>query len=407
MAVILILSIIIGFSSQTLALENGLIRTPPMGWLHWERFECQTDCKTWPDECINDKLFKTMADHLVADGYKAAGYEYVNIDDCWHARTRDAKGRLQPDPERFPKGMKDLADYIHGKGLKFGIYSDVGTKTCAGYPASQWYMETDAQTFADWNIDYLKFDGCNYDSKNGYRDGYPPMAFFLNKTGRPIALSCEYALYQLGVGEVPDYKGQAAACNVARNYGDIGDSWESVKRTIEFFGKNEHDFAAVAGPGFFNDPDMLVIGNFGLSHEQERSQMAMWCIFAAPLLMSVDLRTINDRSKALLQNKYAIAINQDPRGIQGKRINTIGQVHIWTRPITPEGSYAFVLLNLANDVPTKVTVKLVTHLLLGNSNGYNVTEVFENKPVGTFKPESTLTVTVNPNGVFFGKAIAL
>lgn len=400
------LLMVVVIASGALALENGLIRTPPMGWLHWERFECQTDCKNYPNECINENLFKTMADHMEADGYKAAGYEYVNIDDCWLAKTRDTNGRLQPDPDRFPNGMKALADYIHGKGLKFGIYEDIGTKTCAGYPGSQWYLELDAQTFADWTIDYLKFDGCYYDP-HGYTDGYPPMAFYLNKTGRPIALSCEYALYQIFAGVTPDYKAQAAACNVARNFADIEDSWDDVKKTIDFYGKNEHDFASVAGPGYFNDPDMLLIGNFGLSPDQERTHMAMWCILAAPLLMSVDLRTINERSKALLQNRYAIAINQDPRGIQGRKINEVGDIKIWTRPISPEGSYAFALLNYANDMPTKFTVKLSSHLLLSNGNGYNVTEVFENKALGVFKPDSQLTVMINPNGVFFGKAIAL
>jgi hypothetical protein len=347
-----------------------------------------------------------MADHVAADGFKEAGYQYVNIDDCWLNKSRDASGRLQPDSTRFPHGMKALGDYIHGKGLKFGIYEDIGTKTCAGYPGSQWYLQLDAQTFADWTVDYLKFDGCNYDP-HGYKDGYPPMAFFLNKTGRAIALSCEYALYQRGSSIPPDYKGQAAACNVARNGGDIDDSWDSVKAIIEQYGKNEGDFASFAGPGFFNDPDMLVIGNYGLSAEQERTQMAMWSILAAPLLMSVDLLTIRPESRTLLQNRGAIAINQAPKGIQGKRINKLGDVEIWTRPVTPDGSYAFALLNLGDSVPTNVTVKLATGLLFTSGSGYNITEVFDGHFVGVFKPSSSLSVMVNPNGVFFGKALML
>jgi len=390
----------------TKALENGLIRTPPMGWLSWQRFRCQTDCKTYPKDCISENLLMDMADRVAADGFKTVGYEYVIIDDCWLAKTRDATGRLQPDPDRFPHGIKALADYIHSKGLKFGIYEDIGTKTCAGFPGSQWYLQLDAQTFADWTIDYLKFDGCNYDP-HGYSDGYPPMAFFLNMTGRPIALSCEYALYQRASGIKPDYKGQAAACNVARNYNDIDDSWGSLTSVIEFFGNNEDNFSSVAGPGFFHDPDMLLLGNYGLSYDQERTQMAMWCMLAAPLFMSVDLRTISAQSKALLQNSRAISINQDPLGIQARRITKVGSIEIWTKPIMPAGSYAFALLNFANDMPQKVTVQFSTGLLMSGAGAYNVTEVFDGTYVGLYKPSSSFSVMVNPNGVFFGKALAV
>jgi len=399
----IVCAIIVGGAT---ALQNGLIRTPPMGWNDWERFRCNRDCKNHPDDCIGEKLFKDIADHMASDGFKDVGYQYVNIDDCWFADTRDpTTGRLRPDTDRFPNGMKALADYIHGKGLKFGIYEDIGTRTCAGYPGSQWYLQLDAQTFADWTVDYLKFDGCNYDP-HGYSDGYPPMAFFLNMTGRPIALSCEYALYQQGSGVKPDYKGQAAACNVARNHNDIDDAWDSVKSAIDFYGNNDGDFASVAGPGYFNDPDMLVIGDFGLSREQERTQMAMWCIMAAPLLMSVDLRTINSESRALLQNRGAIAINQDPLGVQGRRVIKSGNHEVWTKPISPSGSYSFVLLNLNNAVPDEISVQL-SSVQLNNANGYNVSEVFSGQFVGTFKPASQFSAVVNPNGVFFGKAVPL
>jgi len=400
------LTLLLVLVGGSVALENGLIRTPPMGWLHWQRFRCQIDCKNYPNDCISENLFMAMADHVAADGYKDAGYQYVNIDDCWLAPERDVNGRLQPDPNRFPHGMKALADYIHGKGLKFGIYEDIGVKTCGGYPGSQWYLQLDAQTFADWTIDYLKFDGCNYDP-HGYSTGYPPMAFYLNMTGRPIALSCEYALYQRGSGVTPDYKGQAAACNVARNENDIDDSWDSLKSIIEFCGDNANDYASVAGPGFFNDPDMLLLGNYGLSYDQERTQMAIWCILAAPLFMSVDLRTINSQSKALLQNRGAIAVNQDPLGIQGKRVQKSGDFEMWTKPISPPGTYAFAFLNFANAMPGLVTAHLAVDLMFNNANGYNITEVFDGTYIGVFKPTDNLSVMVNPNGVFFGKAVPL
>jgi len=376
-----------------------------MGWLSWQRFRCNTDCVNDPDNCISEKLLMKAADLMVSEGYQAAGYEYVNVDDCWPAQERAADGRLQGDPVRFPSGMRALADYIHAKGLKFGIYEDTGTKTCAGYPGSLYHMQLDAQTFADWHVDYLKFDGCNLDAGT-FRDGYPPMAFYLNMTGRPIALSCEHALYQRGSGIKPDYKAQAQACNVARNFDDIDDSWDSLKSVIEFFGKNEGNFAAVAGPGFFNDPDMVLIGNFGLSYDQERVQMAIWSILAAPLLISLDLSNVRPESKALLQNKGAIAINQDLLGIQGQRISKQGEIEFWTRPINPKGSSAFAILNLGTATPSKVSF-LLSDLGLVNVAGYNVTEVFDEVNLGLFKPTSRMTLSVNPSGVFFGKAIVV
>jgi hypothetical protein len=388
-----------------IALNNGLIRTPPMGWLHWERFRCNVDCQNDPENCISEKLFMKMADLVASEGYKDAGYEYITMDDCWLAKDRDARGRLQPDPVRFPSGIRALADYIHSKGLKFGIYEDIGTKTCAGFPGSLYYLQLDAQTFADWHVDYLKFDGCNFNPVH-YGDGYPPMAFFLNMTGRPIALSCEYALYQRGSGIKPDYNAQASACNLARNFDDIDDTWDSVKSVIQFYGADVGNFSLVASPGFFNDPDELVIGNFGLSYDQERVQMAIWSIVAGPLLMSVDLRTIRPDSKALLLNRGAIAINQDPLGIQGRRIFKKGDIEVWRKPITPSDSFAFAILNFGIATPSSVTVSFAD-IGLNSAGGYNVTEVFDNKYIGVFKSSQQLTVSVNPSGVFFAKAVAI
>lgn len=392
------------FIARVASLDNGLARTPPMGWLSWERFRCTMDCKTYPDDCISEQLFMKMADLMVSDGYHAAGYEYVIIDDCWLAPERDSEGRLQPDPERFPHGIKALADYIHGKGLKFGIYEDFGTHTCGGFPGSEYYLQNDAQTFANWTVDYFKMDGCYSDPKQ-YDDAYPAMGLWLNKTGRPILYSCSWPAYQEGSMK-PDYPKIAKYCNVWRNYNDIDDSWDSVATIIEFYGQDHTQFQEVAGPGNFNDPDMLIIGNYGLSPDQQRTQMALWSIMASPMIMSVDLRTIKPFSKSLLQNRFAIAINQDPLGIQGKRIAKVGNIQVWTKPIRPTGSYAFAFLNSGTAVPTRFSVRL-SDLGLTSANGYNVTEVFDNGQLGTMKPSSTLTVSVNPTGVFFGKAIVV
>ncbi|XP_060079424.1 alpha-N-acetylgalactosaminidase-like [Ylistrum balloti] len=381
-------------------LDNGLARTPPMGWLSWQRFRCNTDCENDPENCISEQLYKEMADRLVADGYAALGYQYINIDDCWLAKERDAEGRLQADPHRFPSGIKALADYMHNKSLKLGIYEDFGIKTCAGFPGSEFYMQLDADTFASWGVDSLKFDGCN-SARSDVPIGYPIMRKFLNLTGRPILYTCEWPL-QL---QHPDYEAVAENCNVFRNYDDIQDSWDSITSTIKFYGDDKYNFSGVAGPGNFNDPDELVIGDFGLSVYQERVQMAMWAMFAAPLFMSNDLRNIRPESKALLQNKGVISVNQDPLGIQGRLVFSTGTIQVWIKPMAPIGNRsAFALLNLANGGSvSKVSVK-GARLGLLDSRGYNITDAFTGDFVAAVKPNTGLTVKVNPSDVFLGIA---
>ncbi|XP_064608971.1 alpha-N-acetylgalactosaminidase-like [Liolophura sinensis] len=388
------------------ALDNGLALTPPMGWLNWERFRCNIDCENFPNDCIREELFMQMADIIASEGYKDAGYEYVNIDDCWLAEERDANGRLQPDPDRFPSGIPALAKYIHGKGLKIGIYQDFGVKTCGGYPGSEFYMPVDAQTFADWQIDYVKFDGCNSDVRD-FDEGYTVMSRFLNLTGRPMVFSCEWPDYQTRQGIEPNYTAIRSACNLWRNHDDIQDSWQSLLGIINFYGEDTYNFSSYAGPGGWNDPDMVIVGDFGLSYDQQRVQMAMWAIMASPMLMSVDLRHIRPESKALLQNRNVLSINQDPMGIQGKRIMEINPVQIWTRPISPKGTFAVAFLNPSEGgMPSTLSV-VVDDLGLTNGSGYNVTETFDGVSMGTVKPGQNITISVNPEGVYLFTATPL
>ncbi|KAK7503870.1 hypothetical protein BaRGS_00004993 [Batillaria attramentaria] len=237
------------------ALDNGLARTPPMGWLSWQRYRCNLDCKNQPTECVSENLYMAMADRMASDGYRDAGYVYINIDDCWPAKERDANGSLVADPDRFPSGMKALADYVHAKGLKLGIYSDMGYKTCGGYPGSKFYIEQDAQTFAAWGIDSLKLDGCN-SAIDDFPIGYPIMGAELNKTGRPILYSCSWPAYFTGQKLIPQYKDIAKNCNLWRNYIDIDDSFDTVTKIIQWFAQDQGNFTGVAGPGNWNDPDM-------------------------------------------------------------------------------------------------------------------------------------------------------
>ncbi|XP_046572082.1 alpha-galactosidase A-like [Haliotis rubra] len=381
------------------ALDNGLARTPPMGWLSWERFRCNTDCQHDPDNCISENLYMRMADIIAAEGYKEAGYQYVCIDDCWLSKSRDSNGRLQPDPDRFPHGMKALADYIHSKGLKIGIYEDVGLMTCAKYPGSQGHYEMDAQTFAEWGIDLLKFDGCNI-SPDAFSEGYRDMGFFLNRTGRPILYSCEWAIGDILHHRAADYTAVLEVCNTCRNYDDINDQWDSIASVINFYAKDIGNFSKIAGPGGWNDPDEMVIGDFSLSRDQERTQMALWSMWAAPLFVSVDLRNIRPESKSLLLNKGVIAVSQDPLGVPGTVRMMVGQISVWTRPILPKGSTAVTMFNPAQGGgPTNVTIPVSKLVDSGPSLYYLVTDTFTGDKVARLSLSQGLSVRVNPTGV--------
>ncbi|XP_052791458.1 alpha-N-acetylgalactosaminidase-like isoform X1 [Mya arenaria] len=398
-----VVALVVCLAGLVWSLDNGLARTPPMGWLSWQRYRCNTDCVQYPDDCISEKLYMRMADLLVSEGYRDLGYKYVNIDDCWMSRNRSKDGSLQPDPVRFPNGIKSLANYVHLKGLKLGIYEDFGTKTCGGYPGSKFYLQQDAETFAAWGIDMVKLDGC-YTDVSDMDEGYPIMGFYLNQTGRPMLYSCSWPAY-IKQKDFALYQKIAKYCNIWRNYNDIGDSWDDVSGIIEYYGKDGGNFSKVAGPGNFNDPDMIILGDYGLSYDQQRVQMAMWAIMASPLLMSNNLETVKPESKALLQNRRIIAINQDPLGIQGTRIVKMNGLEIWVKPLAPKGkSIAFAFLNLNHGGgPSKVSYPL-NKLGAMSPQGYNVTDGFTGKLIGTYKSKDKVTVMVNPTGIFLGVA---
>uniref|UniRef100_A0A034VJ62 Alpha-galactosidase n=1 Tax=Bactrocera dorsalis TaxID=27457 RepID=A0A034VJ62_BACDO len=401
-------------SYQTaVALENGLARTPPMGWMHWERFRCITDCQKYPNECISENLFKRTTDLLVSEGYAAAGYEYVIIDDCWLEKNRDnATNKLVEDRYRFPSGLNHLADYIHEAGLKFGLYQDYGTHTCAGYPGVINHMELDAQTFAEWDVDYVKLDGCYADTTT-MDAGYPEFGRLLNQTGRPMVYSCSWPVYQEYEGKIPDYEALKQHCNLWRNYDDIDDSFESVAKIMDYFSKNQDRIQPHGGPGHWNDPDMLILGNFGLSYDQSKLQMAVWAILAAPLIMSNDLATVRPEIKAILQNREIIAVNQDPLGIQGRRVLIQKNVEVWTRPITPrnsagEYSYAVAFVNRRTDgAPYPISFNL-KEMGLDSLRGYDVVNLFEkSQKLGVIKQTHIFNTRIIPNGVNFFKFTVL
>lgn len=337
-----------------------------------------------------------MAERMVSDGYLDMGYEYIIVDDCWLAKSRDQNGRLQPDPERFPNGIRALADYVHSLGLKFGIYEDFGTLTCGGYPGIIDHLELDANTFAEWTVDYVKLDGC-YADVQVMDYGYPKFGTYLNETDRPMVYSCSWPAYQVFSKMDPNYQLIAKYCNLWRNYDDIDDSFDSVYTITKWYASQQETLSEVHGPGSWNDPDMLIIGNYGLSYGQAKAQMALWCILAAPLIMSNDLRTIKPEFADILLNKNMIAINQDKLGIMGKRILTVNSVEIWSKPLLNDYT-AFVFLNhLPYGTPTQVKVSLYD-LGLIRYKAYNFYEAFSGNFTGQYMYKDVLSVQVDPSG---------
>ncbi|XP_041033914.1 alpha-N-acetylgalactosaminidase [Carcharodon carcharias] len=395
---LLVVSLMLLLASCGLSLDNGLMKTPPMGWLAWERFRCNVDCEADPENCISERLFMDMADRLAEDGWKELGYEYVNIDDCWAAKKRDSEGRLVADPQRFPSGIKALAKYVHSKGLKLGIYGDLGTYTCGGYPGTTLdYIELDADTFASWGVDMLKLDGC-YSNSSTKALGYPLMSKALNATGRRIAFSCSWPAYEGGLPPKVNYTFLGEICNLWRNYDDIDDSWESVRKIINWYSSHQDVLQPAAGPGRWNDPDMLIIGNFGLSYEQSKAQMALWAILAAPLFMSNDLRAISMKASSILQNKLLIRINQDPLGVQGRLLlKGKNNIDVWMRELSLS-TMALVFFSQRTDMPYHYTTSL-SQLNITAPNVFSAQDVYSEWVQRGLDIDTKFTVTINPSGV--------
>jgi alpha-galactosidase len=311
---------------------SGLALTPPMGWNSWNKF----------GGSVNEALIRETADAMVSSGMKDAGYQYVNIDDCWHGQ-RDELGFIQADPKRFPSGMKALADYVHSKGLKFGIYSDAGWKTCAGKPGSRGYEYQDAMMYAKWGVDYLKYDWCNTEGLNT-RGAYLTMRDALYDAGRPIVFSiCEWGsskpwTWAKDVGHLWRTTGDITA--IFDGVDDHG-NWKSLG-IMQILDKQE-GLRVYAGPGHWNDPDMMEVGN-GMSVNEDRAHFSMWCMLAAPLIAGNDLRNMTDETIAILTNRGAIAINQDPLGIQGFKYESENGLETWVKPLAKD-QWAVCFLN--------------------------------------------------------------
>src|SRR6266478_4037491 len=348
--------------------DNGLARTPPMGWNSWNKFASRVD----------DATVRSIADAMAGNGMKEAGYRYINIDDTWEA-GRDAQGNIQTN-KKFPN-MKALADYVHSKGLKLGIYSSPGPNTCAGYEGTYGHEEQDARTYAAWGIDYLKYDWCG--ARNLYTDEemqavYQIMGDALLKSGRPIL----YSLCQYGRADVWKWAPEVGG-NAWRTTGDIRDTWDSMT-TIGF---SQDELAPWAAPGHWNDPDMLEIGNGGMTDDEYKTHMSLWSILAAPLLAGNDLRSMTPAILEILTNREVIAVNQDKEGKQGSRISKTGDQEIWARPLAGSAR-AVAIFNRATEAAT-LTVPWSD---LGISGKAQVRDLWEHKVIEVQGPAYSLTI---------------
>jgi alpha-galactosidase len=348
---------------------NGLAKTPPMGWNSWNKFKSRVD----------DKVVREIADAMASSGMRDAGYVYVNIDDTWEGE-RDAQGNITSN-KKFPD-MKALADYVHSKGLKLGIYSSPGPNTCAGYEGSYGHEEQDARTFAAWGIDYLKYDWCG--ARNIYTDEEMPVVYqkmgdALLKTGRPIV----YSLCQYGRLDVwkwgPDVGG-----NLWRTTGDISDRWDSMTR----IGFSQNDLAPFAKVGHWNDPDMLEVGNGGMTDAEYKMHMSLWAILAAPLLAGNDVREMPAATRDILLNREVIAVDQDRAGKQGKRVGQSGDQEIWVRELAGN-DYAVGIFNRGIDAK-EVAVNWADIGLKKKIN--SVRDLWEKRDIKIGGPKYTVTV---------------
>ena len=357
------------------AQDKPLASTPPMGWNSWNKFGCN----------VSEDLVRQMADAMVKSGMKDAGYQYIVIDDCWQV-DRDPSGNIVPDPKSFPSGIKALADYVHSRGLKFGIYSDAGSMTCAKRPGSLGHEYQDALKYAAWDVDYLKYDWCNTSTQDA-QAAYALIRNALNATGRPIVLSiCEWGTAK------PWLWGKTVGGNLWRTTGDIRDQWESKDNhhlgMLDILDL-QNGIESYAGPGHWNDPDMLEVGNGGMTTEEYRAHFSLWSILAAPLIAGNDLRDMKPEIHDILTNKEVIAVNQDPLGSEGRRVLKDGDLEVWVKQMQ-DGSRAVVLLNRA------VTEKEIA--FSWENIGYpshvtaSVRDLWRSRDLGQFKQKFSATV---------------
>jgi alpha-galactosidase len=339
-------------------LDNGVARTPPMGWNSWNHFGCD----------VSAQLIKETADAIVASGMRDAGYAYVVIDDCWQV-ARERSGRIVADSVRFPGGIRPLADYVHSKGLKFGLYTDAGRQTCQGRPGTYGFEELDARTYAEWGVDYVKEDWCHAEGLDAPTQ-YAKFRDALAKAGRPIVFSiCEW-------GSNRPWLWGPRSGNLWRTTGDISDRWASMINILDL----SSQYALAARPGAWNDPDMLEVGNDGMTEDEYRAHFSLWAIMAAPLMAGNDVRSMNPATRELLIDKEVIAVDQDSLGVQGMLVQEPApDLQIWAKPLA-DSARAVVLFNRS----ALRTVVTASWRALGIRGPARVRDLWAHTDLGTF-----------------------
>ncbi|MEV6829835.1 NPCBM/NEW2 domain-containing protein [Amycolatopsis sp. NPDC051102] len=370
------------------ALPDGLALTPPMGFNNWNTTGCAVD----------EQIIRDTADIFVDKGLKAAGYEYVNVDDCWAEPERDAGGHMQANKARFPSGIKALADYVHAKGLKFGLYTSAGTLTCAKtQPGALDHEDVDAQTFADWGVDYLKYDNCNNQGRPAV-ERYTKMRDALKKTGRPIVYSlCEW-------GENKPWTWGGDVGHLWRTTGDIKDNWAKMVQIL----KANAPLAPYAGPGHWNDPDMLEVGNGGMTTAEYRSHFSLWAMMAAPLLIGADLRKVSPANFDVLRNAEVIALDQDRRGVQARVLSNQDGHWVFAKPLA-DGDVAVALFNETTSSATIGTTAAAAGL--PQAAGYTARDLWAHRDLQTagrisavVPPHETVVYRVHAGGSWWRNA---
>ena len=373
-AFLLLLSLSGNAYAQEQSIQSLVAQTPPMGWNSWNKFGCN----------VSEQLIREIADAMVASGMKAVGYQYVNIDDCWQV-ARDSSGRIIADPARFPSGIKSLADYVHGRGLKLGLYTDAGRLTCEKRPGSYNHETEDVKTYAEWGIDYVKVDWCSSEGLDPEIQ-YAKFRDALAAAGRPMVFSiCDW-------GVKAPWRWGPLIGNLWRTTGDISDNYSRMAE----IGFGQNGLEKFAAPGHWNDPDMLEIGNGGMTHEEYRTHMSLWVLLAAPLIAGNDLRAMSAETKELLTNAEVIAIDQDPKGVQGHRVWQEGPLQIWARPLA-DGSQAAGLFN-GTDAAIDMTLDFKA---VGAPSQARVRDLWQHKDVGMVK--GSFTTNVPPHGAVLVK----
>ncbi|MBN2102679.1 glycoside hydrolase family 27 protein [bacterium] len=353
---------------------EGLALTPPMGWNSWNTFETR----------IDEVLIKEMAEALIESGMQAAGYRYIVIDDGWESMERDSLGNLVPDPERFPGGMKALGDFLHEKGFKFGIHNCAGSTTCSGYPGGRGHEFQDARIYASWGVDYLKYDWCDHGTADA-KETYKTMRDALYAAGRPVVFSlCEW-------GNNKPWEWGREVGHLWRTTGDVTDCYdcqEVYSMGWKYILASQVGLEKYAGPDGWNDPDMLEVGNPGLSLAESRAMFSLWSILAAPLMAGNDVRSMTDDIKTILTNKEVIAVDQDLLGKQGVQFMLQRGKEIWVKELS-DGAWAVCFFNTGDD---DLNLRINWSHVWILKGDYHIRDLWQKKDIGTTRKHFSATI---------------